>query len=200
MTLTANVEVKGVDEVVELLNALPEHLFKEARKQVAKSTINTQTVILEPLSFGTDGLQSRTGALARSIRTSITGTQLKDIRGRVFTDVIYAPIHEKGGTVTAKNAYKSLPGGPFLNIPADANKTPAGIMRETAKVVFNTGGFIVKIKAAKAKYAVIKNGRVMFWLVKSVTIKATLGMVKAAEDEVPTLLSNLNKVLLDGLE
>lgn len=194
-----DVAVVGIDEVVTLLKDMPEELFKNSKKEIARSTFNTQAAITKPMKVGANGLQSRTGNLARSIQTSVTGTKLEDLRGRVFTDSLYAPIHEKGGLITAKRAYKGLAGGPFLNIPADANKTPAGVMRETARTVFATGGYIIKINAAKARYAVIKNGKVMFWLVKSVRIKASLNMVKSAEDEVPTLLSNLNNVLLQGL-
>jgi hypothetical protein len=65
--------------------------------------------------------------------------------------------------------------------------------------VFKSGGYIIPISAPKIKYAVMLNGVAMFWLVKSVDIKARLNMIKTSFDEVPTLLSNLNSVLLDDL-
>lgn len=194
-----DVKVVGMDEVIGLLGDMPKQLFTKAKQQIAKSTFNTQRSITQPMKSGIKGIQSRTGALARSIQTTVTSNTLDDIRGRVFTKSIYAPIHEIGGIVRAKRAYLGLEGGPFLNIPASANKTASGVMRESARTVFATGGYIIKINAAKAKYAVIKNGSVMFWLVKSVRIKARLNMIKSGEDEIPTLLSNLNDVLLQGL-
>ena len=193
-------QVIGVDEVKNLLDELPEALFTNTRKEISRSLFNIQSGITKPMKSGVYGLQSRTGNLARSIQTKLEGKTLETLQGSVFTNSLYAPIHELGGTVTAKKAYTKLRGGPFLNIPAAANKTPVGITRLTAGSVFAQGGYIIPIKAPKAKYAVMLNGKPMFWLVKQVTISPTLRMEKTAEDEIPTLLSNLNKLLFEGLD
>jgi len=137
--------------------------------------------------------------LAKSIKPKTTGTSIESLHSEVFTDSIYARIHESGGTINAKNKYINVPGGPFLNIPLSANKTPAGVMRENARSVFASGGYIFKSK--KGNWIVMSGNDVpMFVLKKQVTIPARLEFVKTATDEVPTLISNLNKVLLDGLD
>lgn len=193
------VEVIGISEVHELLKTMPEHVYRQAKTEISRSVFDIQKDIVTPMRTGRLGLQSRTGNLARSIQFSISGTQLDTLQGKVFTKSIYAPIHETGGLISAKRAYTRLPGGPYLNIPAGANKTPAGIMRKTATTVFSQGGYIIPISAPRAKYAVMLNGTPMFWLVKSVNIRARLKMIETATDEVPTLLSNLNDVLLQNL-
>jgi len=198
--MAVQVQVIGVDEVREMLDIMPEVLFDNTKKAFSKNVLTIQRNITKPMKTGVNGLQSRTGNLAKSIKPKVYGKNLKDLGASVTTDSVYAPIHEKGGDIIAKNAYLNLQGGPFLNIPAKANMTAAGIMRESAMVVFNTGGYIIKINAPKARYAVLKAGKVMFWLVKQVTIKPTLKMIKSAEDEVPTLLSSLNTVIFEGLE
>ena len=197
--MAVTTRIVGLDEVKELLEQLPEDLFLNAKQAFRKTLFEVQSDITTPMSGGANGLQSRTGNLARSVQVSLSGTKLDTLRSSVFTDSPYAPIHEKGGTIHAKNAYKGLAGGPFLNIPSDANKTPAGVQRMSATQVFNAGGYIVKISSAKARYMVILDGRPMFWLVNQVTIKARFKMIKTAEDGVPTLLSRLNDVLLEGV-
>jgi len=196
MAVTANVE--GNLEVEALLNSLPSDMFANTKKTLSKSLFNIQKTVTGRLKSGP--MYSRTGALARSIKFRTSGTRIEDLFGVVFTDSVYAPIHETGGEIVAKRAYAGLQGGPFLNIPAIGNKTAAGVMRENARSVFSTGGYIVKINAAKAKYMIVKNGVPMFWLVKQVTIPARLEMLKSANDEVPTFLSNMNTVLLDGVQ
>jgi len=195
-------EVTGVEEVNEMLNDLPEYLFEVAKKEIQRATLSAQKKTVQPLSKGVNGLQSRSGNLARSIQTEIKGSNLGTLRGYLFTKSPYAPVHEYGAegnnAIKAKNAYTSLPGGPFLNIPSSNNKTGAGITRLTARDVFSQGGYIIKINAPKAQYAVMLGDKAMFWLVKSVEIKARLNMNKTAVDEVPTLLSNLDKDLLIG--
>lgn len=193
------VDVVGTDEVLKLLNEIPDHLYDETKKEVSRSVFNVQGAITQPMKTGVYGLQSRTGNLARSITPEVSGKTLDKLKGTISTESIYAPIHELGGKITANNAYKRLEGGPFLNIPASANRTPVGVTRMSSTAVFAQGGYIVKIKAPRARYAVMLNGKAMFWLVKDVTIKPTLRMQISADEEVPTLLSNLNKVLLKGL-
>jgi len=186
-------------EVTDFLKDFPEQLFSNAKREFSRSVFNVQSNITRPMRSGMKGLQSRSGNLARSIQAFVEGDKLDKLTGFVNTDSIYAPIHETGGTITAKNAYLNLPGGPYLNIPSSLNKTPAGITRFTAAVAFSQGAYIIPINAPKAKYAVMLDGNPLFWLVSSVNIKPTLGMVQTGEDEIPTLLSNLNQTLLDNM-
>lgn len=189
---TINVDVVGLEEVKGWLSKFPEETYQTARDAIhsamfrakAKTQQNAKTI-----------LKVRSGALRRSIRFSTSGKTLSTIRGSFYAahkekgaTVAYAPIHEYGGTIKAKNAYKKVPGGPYLNIPAKANKTPAGVMRSSARQVFQNGGFI------RGRTIVLK-GKVMFYLVKQVKIRARLGMNKAAEDEIPTLLGELQNLI-----
>jgi len=105
--------------------------------------------------------------------------------------VVYAPIHEYGGVIKAARAYRKVPGGPYLNIPASANKTKAGVMRYTAKDVFQMGGYIRRIGR---RWGVMLGKQLMFTLHKEVTIPARLGFRDAVDAEIPTLLSELNRL------
>lgn len=195
----AAVELRGLDEVSKYLTQIPAESFSAFRKVFSGTILRIQNKVADNASQGP--LFSRTGELARSIRSTVSGKTIDALQAKVFTDSKYAPIHEEGGTIKAKNAYKGLLGGPFLNIPSDANKTPAGVMRFSAREIFATGGFIIKIASFRAKYAVMSGAGIpMFWLVSSVNIKARLGMIEAAEDEVPTFLSTLSSTLEKALQ
>ncbi len=195
--MVQSVVIIGSEEVQSLLNALPDHLFDRAKKAIGVSTLAVHTRVSD-FSGGSNRLNSRTGLLRRSLKAKIEGSKLNSLRGSVSTGVKYAPIHETGGTIRAKDKYLRVPGGPYLNIPLDANKTAAGVMRRNAGAVFGAGGYIIKSK--RANYIVMSNqGVPMFVLVKQVTLKARLGMVDAMEDEVPTLLGSLQRLLLVGI-
>lgn len=192
-----SVTTRGIPEVKDLLRLLPKHVFEETSAAFKKASLGTQSTIINRFGTG-DGLNSRTGLLRRSIKTSNKGNTLDTLHSSVFTDVKYAPIQEKGGVVKAKNKYVGVPGGPYLNIPLTANKTAAGVMRRGARAIFSTGGFIIKSKAGN--YLVMSGeGVPMFVLKKQVTIPARLGMQEAAEEQVPTLLSTLNNTLLKDI-
>lgn len=192
--MAESVQIVGLDEVRDLLKAIPENSFDSAKESIGKSILNIHTEV----SSYSGGLNNRTGRLKRSLKTELKGENLDDLRGAVFTKTKYAPIQEVGGKISAKDKYVNVPGGPYLNIPLSANKTPAGVMRQNAGEVFNGGGYIVKSKTGK--YIVMSvNNQPMFVLVKSVIIPPRLGMQKAADDEIPTLLGNLNSILLEGL-
>jgi len=198
--MTITVSVDGDEEVKTLLSKMNEEMTINARKAIQKSAFKIKKTVTNRLKDGP--MYSRTGLLAKSFhyQTKLKN-ELKDLYTTLYTDSTYAPIHETGGTINAKNAYTGLSGGPYLNIPSSFNKTAAGVMRENARSVFQNGGYIRRKRSGKAPFMVMsKDGTPMFWLVKSVDIPARLEFVKTATDEVPTLLSNLNKVLLDGLE
>lgn len=178
----------NVQEVNEWLKILPEETFTAAKTIFHKRLFEAKATTQQN---ATTKLHVRTGALKRSIHFEVKGTSIKTLRaslhaaGKVGGQTIkYAPINEYGGTIRAKNAYTRVPGGPYLNIPAPDNKTPAGVMRMGAREVFNQGG---EIKGR----AVYLNGVAMFYLVKSVDIPARLGMNDAADDVVPSLLRDL---------
>lgn len=193
--MAQNVEVIGLDEVNQMINQIPFWEFEATKKAISKATLEVQSRVKGNFNSG-DGLHSRSGRLRRSIQTSITGTTMTTVSGRVYSDMVYAPIQETGGTIRAKDKYLRVAGGPYLNIPLSANKTAAGMMRMGAREVFNAGGFIIKSK--KGNYLVMSGaGQPMFVLKKQVTIPARLGMMKASDDSVPTLLSELSRVLFE---
>lgn len=196
MTITANVTIDGLDEINTLLSKLPDVAFDQTRAIIGKSVLAIHNQTEARIGNGTP-LYSRSGYLKRSLKTQLSGTSLATLSGSVYSDAIYAAIQEQGGTVEAKRAYMGLAGGPYLNIPADANKTPSGVMRFSARDVFAAGGYIVKLTSLKARYAVFLDDRPMFWLVKSVTIPARLGMVTEAEAEIPTMLGRLQTMELE---
>ena len=186
-----SMQVKNLEEVNDYLKKLPEDSFDDAKLIFQKAVLAADAKV--KLRFASMVIKSRTGNLIRSLRTSVKGTTLKTLRASFYsaanvagTEVKYAKMQEMGGIVRAKNAYKNMPGGPFLNIPGKANLTPAGVMRKTAKQVFDEGGHIIGRTVHNKDYT-----ELMFYLVKEVTIPARLGMVDAANDQIPTILSGL---------
>ena len=193
MVADLSVDVTNLQEVVDFLNAMPVETFGQAKTVFRHAVVRTDKQIKDN---ATNILKVRTGNLKRSFMFDVAGTNVHNLRARVYSasvvggkPVIYAPIHEYGGTINAIDKYMGVPGGPYLNIPAPANKTPAGVTRMKAREVFNAGGFIAKKTVFNAA------GEPMFWLVKSVRIPARLGMLEATEDEVPTILSDLQAII-----
>lgn len=170
------------------IRSLPDESLVSAKAILHRRLFEAKTTIQKN---ATSVLKVRTGTLKRSIHSAVKGTSINTLSASLYAAgmqsgqvIKYAPIHEYGGTIRAKNAYRRVPGGPYLNIPSQANKTPAGVMRMDARSVFNQGGHI-------QGRAVYLNGVAMFYLVKSVNIRPRLGMREAVEDIVPTLLSDL---------
>ncbi|WP_235199971.1 hypothetical protein [Pseudomonas monteilii] len=188
--MSDTIKITGLNEGLKFISALPAHTASSAKQIFADTAMSVQKQMTQRSMSGP--LHSRSGELGRSWRFSTFGTSLGDIGSSTYTSSPYALIHETGGTIRAKRAYSRLPGGPYLNIPSEANKTPAGVMRRSARDVFAAGGYIVPIKnAGKARFAVIEGGKAMFWLVKEVTLPARLGFEETATREIPTLLSRL---------
>ncbi len=192
------VDIRGEDSVSDMLKKMPEEMFKNVRKDFRRAVFNVQKNVIVPMAMGENGLQSRTTNLARSVRTSVRGATIDDLTSEVYTDSPYALIHEVGGVINAKKAYRKMRGGPFLNIPTDANKTASGVTRMSPREVFAGGGKI-RWSASGQKFLMFE-GTPMFTFAKSVTIPARLGMAKAGNDEVPTLISNLKKHLLKNVD
>lgn len=199
------IEAVGLNELQKALQNIPERLFDNVKKQFNSSGLDIHNRITLPMQSGANGLQSRSGNLARSITHDITGTTLKTLSMSVNTNSIYAMIHEKGGTIKGKDKFLFLGRGPLLSIPTQANKTGSGVTRYTPTAIFAAGGYIgqayvfVPGSGMQSRTAMILNGEAMYTFASKVTIKPTLKMVSSAYDEVPTLLSNLDKTLLDRM-
>lgn len=194
--MSDTIKITGLNEALKFISALPAHTASSAKQIFAETAMSVQKQMTQRSMNGP--LHSRTGELGRSWRFSTFGTSLGEIGSSTYTTSPYAPIHETGGTIRAKRAYMSLPGGPYLNIPSQANQTASGVMRRSARDVFTAGGYIVPIKnAGKARFAVIQGGKAMFWLVKEVKLPARLGFEETATKEIPTLLSRLKGLRLE---
>lgn len=184
----SSVTVKNLGEVQGFLADLPADTFTVAKKEMARTLFEVDTAIK------TNGrLKQRSGQLFKSIQTVVGGSDLRTLKASIFTDSVYANIHEHGGEVKAKNAYKGVPGGPYLNIPTKSNKTPAGVTRLQAREVFNRGGYIAKFKSGR--YGVMMGGQLMFTLHTSVKIPKRLGMAETSEDAIPTMLSRISAAI-----
>ena len=203
------VEIFGLRELQKLLADSPDYLYQETKDIFIDRTLAAHKDVSNNLTGSP--MKSRTGLLRKSLKTEVSGNSLGTLRAGIFTakqvggkDVNYAPIQEFGGIVKAKKAYRGVPGGPFLNIPTDANKTPAGVMRYSPREVFTRmGGYIVgqgvyvpAVVSGFADNADETVGVRMFHLVKEVKIPARLGMRAAMDDEIPTLLSQLKDLRL----
>jgi phage gpG-like protein len=193
------VELTGLQAVRDSLRVIPTRLFKETKEVFSSAVLSAHRTVSGNLSG--DPMESRTGLLRRSLRTEVSGGTLESLRASLYsagsvagTPIVYARIHEYGGTIQAKHAYKNVPGGPYLNIPVGENLTPAGVMRKSARDVFNDGGYIARFRSGK--YGVFLEGDLMFVLVNKVEIPARLGMIKASEDEIPGLLDKLRRIAI----
>lgn len=189
-----NVKIQGAAQLRRLLKLIPQSSFETAKEAFKVATLSAHREIAKYPG----GLHNRSGRLRRSIKTARSGSNLATLTGEVFTDMIYAPIQERGGTITAKRAYTGVPGGPYLNIPLPDNLTKKGVLRQPAQQVFAGGGYIIKSKIGN--YLVVSGaGQLMFVLKKQVEIPARLEMVQTTEDQIPTLLNKLNNELLNDL-
>jgi len=197
------VDVRGITEVFKLLHQFPDNTFKAATAAMRVATVNAKRKIQSNFTRyngtrGGDRLQNRTGDLRRSIKRETSGNTLSTLFSRVFSTSEYASIHEFGGTIIAKDKYVNVPGGPYLNIPTPSNLSGSGIiLKIPAQIFAEDGGHMFKSKAGRWIVA-DGQGTPMFVLVKSVTIKPRLGMNKAVESEIPTLLGTLSNELFKG--
>ena len=187
----ASIRTENLEKVQRYVKALPEDAFEDAKGAF-------QTAALEAANQvkAMPDLHVRSGALRRSIEQEVSGSTLNDLFASIYSakgsgtdEVIYAPIHEFGGTIRPIDKYLWVKGGPYLNIPTEANKTAAGVTRYKARELFNMGAVV-------AGKAVIVGDQIMMTLVKGpVRIPPRLGMRDAAEDQIPTLLSTLQDLI-----
>lgn len=182
--MVAEIEILNLSEVQNWLSEIPDESFDAVSEEVTRALASAD----ENIKTKTE-LKRRTGNLMKSIQIRVQGSDFESLEASIYTTSVYAPTHEYGATIRAKNAYKGVPGGPYLNIPTDANKTPAGVTRMTATQVFAAGGFICKFQSGK--YGLMLNGEVVYTFHKQVTIPKRLKMIEYTENEIPTMLSRI---------
>jgi phage gpG-like protein len=191
--MAAAIAITGAEDLQRMLRRLPEDVFASTKEAFTVATFNAHAGILRRLRG--NPMQSRTGNLARTILPEVKGSTMATLKASVYSTAGYARIHELGGVVKARDKYRWLPGGPYLNIPTDANKTGAGVMRRSSTDVFRAGGKVMK---GPEGFGLYLNGMRMFRFARKVTIKPQLGMRDTVTAEIPTLLSTLNDLLLKG--
>jgi len=82
----------------------PNLLAKEIKKGWVAGLNNFDSEFQSSRLRGRPGLNRITGNLANSFGGEVLGSRLDDLRLIYGTNVIYAPIHEFGGTITAKRS------------------------------------------------------------------------------------------------
>lgn len=208
MTLRIEVTSTDIAALEAQVRAIPQTLFRESRSIFRDVGFKAQRAVVQSIANGP--LYRRTGALARSIGTATTGNKIANLSMSVFSQnpggeraVVYAPIHETGGLIKARDKYLRVPGGPYLNIPLDSNKTAAGVTRQSARTVFREGGNLLRTR--RGGWLVVKNligaaGELrivpMFALVKQVRIPARLRMRETVSDFVPQMLERLRSMTI----
>lgn len=189
-----DIRIEGLQDVQRVIKQLPETMFAGAKREFNRAALNVHARVSDRVRGGSP-LHSRTGALRRSIRFKTYGGSLKTLHSDIWAGTIYAPIHETGGTIKAKKAYRGVDGGPYLNIPLPPNKTAAGVTRLQAREVFQRGGYIVL--GLSGNHVVMLDDQPYFVLKKQVKIPARLGMQKEAAREVPVLLGRLRNITFE---
>lgn len=195
----SNLSVRALNlaEVMDYLDDFPEETFEDAKLVFRKAVLAADAEVKGNLR---SKLKSRSGTLRRSLGVSVTGTNLANIKASTFgrssvqgEPVPYTLTQEYGATIKAKKAYRKVPGGPYLNIPLRANKDASGVTRLNARQVFDQGGYLLR---GTLGWAVMSgDDKAMFILVKKVTIPARLGMRDAADNQIPTILSQLQHLI-----
>lgn len=95
------IQIKTSEATDRLLEEMPNEWKASVFKGVKKALIFAETQAKK--SFGKQGhLKSRSGKLRRSIKYSVK-ERFDTIFGALSSDVVYAPIHEYGGVIRAKN-------------------------------------------------------------------------------------------------
>lgn len=198
--LDVRVEVQGLDRVQRLMHELPPVLFAGVKKELGKGLLKIQGDVQARIQSGANNsLHTRTGQLRRSWQVTLKGTSFETLDAQFWSDSPYAYVHEGEGTGTsqtirAKHAYSRVPGGPYLNIPLAANKTPAGVTRMQAREVFGQGGYLIRSRSGK--WIVMLNSKPMFVLVRQVRIPSRLRLREILDQNVAVLWTTLNEIPL----
>lgn len=130
----------------------------------------------------------RTGALRRSIRGDAVSRSHKVV-AYVGASTPYARIHEEGGTIRPKAAQ-------YLTIPTRHAMTPAGVIRGGARSFPNT--FVRKTRSGNPAIFQRRGKQVvpLFWLVKSVKVKAKRYLRTGLEDKLDTVYRRITREIM----
>ena len=164
------VKVEGVEKVSQTMKKFRSDLKGENFKKMTEASVYLMNYVQRNKLSG-QVLKRRTGRLVGGMGYTVKD-EYGNIVGRVGDKVVYAAIHETGGTIRPKTAK-------FLTIPLAAALTPAGVLRKPARQWNNTyvaGGIIWQAKE-KGQMSIP-----LFVLKRSVTIPARPYMGPALEE------------------
>jgi hypothetical protein len=189
--ITLSGKVTGLQEMQAALAQLPAVLMDELDASARASAFMVTRTAQK--SYLSGPRPSRLGVISNRLRGSLSegapdfifDVQRQTARVTVTagTSVHYATVHEPPGGQTETVIKSKRPGG-FLAVPTALAKTPTGALKDRyARPLREIAGlFIARSKDKRTLYAAIKSpaqGRqrrsgfqVLFWLLKSVSIKA----------------------------
>jgi phage gpG-like protein len=141
-------------------------------------------------------LHVRSGRLRSSISHRLEPIG-QDLTARVGTNLVYARIHEFGGTITPKRAAN-------LAIPTEIAKTPAGVPRYTARQLIaapSRGGFVRTFFRNRKLYGVTRSGKVraVFVLVKSLTLPERSYMRSSLNEKRAEIIQTISAAVSEAL-
>lgn len=146
-------------------------MYFAARRSLDASSLRLDRIMHKD-QLRPPGLHRRTGRLSQSFTREISGRDMKTLLMRYGTNVSYAAIHEFGGIVKPLHSR-------YLTIPLKANRTGAGVMRQSIRS-FPVVKFVRSKKGRRNLIAMAgpdaENLKPMFVLVREVKIKARLGL------------------------
>lgn len=186
-----------VDNLPDLTTAVN---FASAKKAMTQWALSTWRGVVSERMSGGSGVNRRTSNLARGwvVDTHETSDGLETIMQATGSGAKYAGALERGVTITPKN-------GKFLWIPLAANLTGKGVARLTPRQAISEGGFVwyghsnpVYMGAPQTKqgsHSLHMAAVPLFALVKSVTIKPTLGAAAYMQSRLPELQTSILQAL-----
>jgi len=180
-------EIKGLQEVIELVERIEGAITKEMAQQVAydyerlvKKRIQAgPNPALAPLTVATRRKNSskplnNSGRLLNSIRSTVTEKTVE-----VGSDLLYARIHEYGGTIKAKKQFLWIPANQEVARYAETYGVKATIDYLKKKYKFWVGKKAAFIQTGKSA----KSTKIAFILKKSVTIPKRSYLRPQKDDE-----------------
>ncbi len=163
------------------------------------SALVTQHSAPWPGGTGVKSLSSRSGKAIASIPASVrvSGTTINTIQGQIG-GVSYLRTHEFGATIKAKNAFKNLPGGPYMTIPLPASLSADGTPKKPEGLRGWDKWFVVKSKMGN--WVILRReGRELvplYILKRQVHIPPRLNMRVALEAGLPVFVDRAVEAML----
>lgn len=99
MAIKLNVQIIGAEQLARKFQKASQRMSQVMRDKMSIVVMGLKGQIQEKMSGKV--LKVRTGRLRSSVTTRVE-MQGKDILGKVGSNVVYAPVHEYGATITAK--------------------------------------------------------------------------------------------------